>query len=241
MPFPALDIHRIAFRCGQVTIIGGPPGGGKSAILLNYIIAPAVRASVPLLYYSPDSDIMTIGPRLIAALSDIETRSIFRDFDAKAARYDEHMELAKQLKHVQWAFQASPTYEDIEEELTAYEAVHGYFPKLIVLDNIRDVYSTSEGEDWSRQAGTVDYFHGLARQTNAAVVLLHHLTGAYEDGDKEPGLSALTGKIGKQARLVLNLWSPTQNELGIFVAKNSNGPSKLSIDLEWDREKQIIR
>jgi len=246
MPFPALEVHGVAFRRGQVAIIGAAPGGGKTAFITNYAIAPKVAESVAILYLSPDSDIMTIGPRILGTMQAREVRNIFRDFARKGDEYRQHLDTAKKLKHIQWSFQAAPTYADIEDELRAYVAVHGHWPDMIILDNIRDVYAESSGDggEHQRHGATVDYFHELSRQTNSAVVLLHHLTGIYEDSAIAPPLSALLGKIGKQARLVLNLFAEGPSTLGVVVAKYSSGKAFASADeyltLDWDKETQLI-
>lgn len=245
-PFGALEVAGVAFRRGQVAIVAAAPGGGKTALITNYCIAQPVREQVSILYLSPDSDIMTIGPRIIASLTARETRNVLRDFGAKGEAYNQHLESSKQLSHIQWCFQASPTYEDIEAELTGYVAVHGHMPDLIILDNIRDVYAETVGDggEHQRHSATVDYFHELARVTNSAVVLLHHLTGVYEDSTLAPPLSALLGKIGKQARLVLNLFQPEEGTLGAVVAKNSNGRAfpgaSEYLTMTWDKEVQLI-
>lgn len=244
MPIPSLDMAGIAFRKGQVSIVAAAPGGGKTALITNYAIAPAVAESVAILYLSPDSDIMTIGPRILATLQEREVRNIFRDF--ASGEHKAHLEKAKTLRHIQWCFQAAPTYAEIMLELDGYIAVHGHGPDLVILDNIRDVYAeeTGEGGEHQRHSGTVDFFHELARETGSAVVLLHHLTGQYEDSTIPPPLSALLGKTGKQARLVLNLFSVDDSTLGIVAAKNSNGKANPSADnyytADWDKEKQLI-
>lgn len=233
MPWPELEAMGAVFRKGQVAIIGAGPGGGKSALALNYL---AACSGTTALYLSPDSDIMTIGTRLIGIKNQRAIRSILRDFDTD--KYEQHLEASKQILNVQFSFQTSPSFEDIEDEIEAYEAVHGRYPDMIVLDNIRDVENGNEG-DWQRHSATVDKFHNISRDTDSACVLLHHLTGEYEDSDRPPPLSALTGKIGKQARTVLNLFSPDETTLGVVVAKCTNG-KKGTVMLQWDKDTQII-
>ena len=240
MPLPGLDMEGVRFRKGQVTIIGAAPGGGKTALMLN--IAHLLR-EYTILYLSPDSDVTSVGARMVATMKGVAARKIFSDFDSGARA--EHMETTKELKHIQFSFQPQLTFEDISEELEAYQYIFGHFPDMIVLDNIRDVYpdETSEGEH-NRHGATVDFFHKLARDSGSACVLLHHLRGEYEDSTVPPPLSALLGKISKQASLVLNAFSPDDQSLGVVIAKNRNGKASPSgedyVHLSWDRYTQVI-
>lgn len=240
MPFPELDMAGVRFRGGQVTMVASGQGGGKSAFLTNYL----ARARVPALYFSPDSDIGTIGPRMIATITERLARDVFDDLDA--GRREAHLEAAKRLDHIHWSFETGLSYEDIQDHLIAYERVHGYYPQLIILDNLRDVYDgDGEGGEHQRHARTVDWFHSVARQTGAACVLLHHLEGAYDDPSIPPPLKAILGKVGKNARMSLHLFSPDDDSLGVVVAKNSNGRASPGAHdwhtLKWDRERQIIQ
>jgi hypothetical protein len=245
-PFGPLASAGAYIRRGQVCITAAAPGGGKTALWTNYVVANDVRESVGILYFSPDSDIMTVGPRLLGTMQGKEVRQVFGAFTEQGANYTHHMEYAKSLKHIQWCFDSSPTYDDIELEIDAYAAVHGRYPDLIILDNIRDVWSEDfgEGGEYQRHSGTVDYFKDIASKTNAAVVLLHHLTGQYEDSKTPAGLGALQGKIGKNARLVLTLFSVDDFTIGVVVAKNSNGKASPAAEewhvMNWNKETQVI-
>src|SRR5690606_30610242 len=203
MPFADLEIKGAKFRRGQVAIVGAAPGGGKTAFITNYCITAVVAQSVSILYYSPDSDIMTIGPRILGTMQAREVRNVFRDFRKGGTGFDQHLEKAKELGHIQWCFDPAPRPEDVKGELDAFVAVHGHYPDLIILDNIKDFDPGvgGEGGDHTRHGATVDYFHQMARLTNAAVVLLHHLKGQYENSNEPPPLSALLGNISKPARL----------------------------------------
>src|SRR5690606_41867072 len=71
MPWPDLAAEDVAIRRGQVHMWAAAPGAGKTALTLNYLAAEAVRSSVACMYFSPDSDIMTVGPRMLGIIRKI--------------------------------------------------------------------------------------------------------------------------------------------------------------------------
>ena len=184
---------------------------------------------------------MTIIPRIVATMRKQHLANVLGDFDRAGPERSDHLELVKELSEIQLSFQSSPTYGDVIEEVRAYEEVHGYFPQLIVLDNTRNVYSEGGADaDHQRHSQTLDFFHELSRITGAHCMALHHLVGEYEDGDKEPHLSALSGKVGKMPRLALNLWKPDDQTMSAYVAKNSNGKRDFNVEFVFDGEMQLI-
>jgi replicative DNA helicase len=225
----------------MLAIIAAAPGGGKTAFITNYLS----KAIVPTVYFSPDSGTATIGPRFISTLSDTRVSDVLSDWDSQeASRRTKHLEVAKRLRHVQWAFDAMLTKEDVRNHLMAYESVHGYYPEMVVLDNLMDLYDEDGDEEGTARFGTsLSWLAELAQSRNIAVVVLHHMTGPYEDANTYPPLSALLGKVGKKPRLALNLFQPAPGELGVVIAKNSNGPPSRGGEyetLEWNMQTQLI-
>jgi len=58
--------QQIAFRRGEVSMVAGPPGAGKSTFALSL----AVHAKVPTLYISADTHSHTMSLRLLAMLTN---------------------------------------------------------------------------------------------------------------------------------------------------------------------------
>jgi hypothetical protein len=77
------------------------------------------------------------------------------------------------------------------------------------------------------------------------VVVLHHLTGSYDDGQSIPPLSALEGKVSKLPSMVLNLFNGNRGDIGVAVVKNrfgaANPAGKLYVFLDTDLERVQIR
>src|SRR5690606_2324141 len=72
---------------------------------------------------------------------------------------------------VMFAFDSNPEWYDIEDEVSAYVELYDRFPDIIIADNLRNVYTSSESE----HAGYGDSMHkllDLTRDAGAAVIVL---------------------------------------------------------------------
>ena len=68
----SLAAQQIAIRYGEVSMIAGPPGAGKSTLALSL----AVRAIVPTLYISADTHSHTMSLRLLALLTGRQQQDV---------------------------------------------------------------------------------------------------------------------------------------------------------------------
>jgi hypothetical protein len=85
----------------------------------------------------------------------------------------------------------------------------------------------------STVAAVMAYLKTLAHPPNACVVMLHHLTGEYDDGNKPAPLSALIDKVSKLPEQVLTLHRAglhmgTPTQMGVSIVKNRDGSSDAS-------------
>jgi len=65
----------------------------------------------------------------------------------------------------------------------------------------------------------------VATKTKAAVVVLHHSTGMYEDGAQVIPQSGVNGKVSKFPSMVLTLHRPDGTTLNVSAVKNRFGPA----------------
>lgn len=187
----------VHFRQGQLTLIAAAPGVGKSLVSLTL----AMRAKVPTYYFSADSDESVMYVRAAAMLTgwstaDIEHQIRVGNIDTIDARLNGH-------DHIRFNFDASPSMDDIDEEMQAFAAAYGEWPKLVVVDNVRNVFDP-DGEKGSVD-GVIDFLHERARETRACIIGLHHVTGQYDDGTTAVPLSGLMGKVSKVPATIITL------------------------------------
>lgn len=106
---------------------------------------------------------------------------------------------------VRFSYNPSPTPASIELEVNAYKELYGCFPELIVVDNALDVVL----ENYEDQAQSLDtlmaWLHDLARSTQSCVIVLHHVTGPYNDANQPIPLSGVKGQVGRVPELIMTL------------------------------------
>ncbi|WP_353890553.1 hypothetical protein [Micromonospora sp. WMMA1363] len=132
----------------------------------------------------------------------------------------------------------------LEADLKAYALTYGEWPHFIVVDNISNM--ESDGEGYQALEASCDYLHELARETGAAIIALHHVTGEYDDGIKPVPLSGLRGKISKVPEMILTLFrNPESNRLFVCPVKNRTGKNAASanwwVPLDYDPSVMRLR
>lgn len=233
MPFSGLANLKFFLRRGQVTQVVAAPGVGKSV----FAQAVAYRGKVPTLHLWPDGDELTNLTRLTAMAHSLP-------LDVAEAEVNASGELLKQvLDGLTWIRTDHPSGPDLLEvghRVWAYGELVGMFPHLLVVDNLMDLTTETEGH-----AGEMDLIKGLSRLAKAAgcaVLVLLHATGKYEEDVTLPiPLGGSMGKVGKSADHVLSLYEAGPNHIWAAVTKNRWGPrdaagvrvrAKLYVDYE---------
>lgn len=199
--FNTLASNTVHIRQSQLTLIAAAPGVGKSLVSLTL----ALQAGVPTLYMSADSDEFVMFTRAAAMLTGWTTQEVESAMNDDSTVEGRRTIIAAMnaAQHIRWNFDPDPTYADLERELEAFAGVYGEFPKLVVVDNLANLYNP-DGEGGGVKE-TCQYLKVVARMTGAAVVALHHVTGGYDDGNIAVPLSGLIEKISKIPEVVLTL------------------------------------
>lgn len=193
----SLEDTGIIFRRGQLVLVAAGPGTGKSVLALTM----SLQSAVPSLMFSADSDAFTQLSRAIANLCGIPL-SIAQDMVLAQNVPGEVKAIPLRID-----YSASPSTDDIQEILMAYWEVYGFYPSVVIVDNLTNVVSdmTDNGDPFSGLEGLMDFLHGMARETSACVVVLHHVTGEYNNGDKAIPLNGVKGQITRVPEMVLTI------------------------------------
>ena len=213
--FPDFKANGIRFRRGQMTMIAGAPNAGKSLLALHF----AVKMEVPTLYISADTDGYTTALRAASMVTGHNMASVEESFATGIGIEFYEAEL-ESLKHLRFDFSPSPTLDEIDLSIKAYGEAYGEWPHLLIVDNAMNVVSLHENE-WSGLREIAKAMHHIARQTDAAVFLLHHTSEAEGKPDMPPARKAIQGKVSQLPELVLtvSLLSNT-GELRVSAVKN---------------------
>lgn len=226
-PFPQLEQMRAFLRRGQISLLAGASGGGKTAFMTHWVLNGMYDEinTIPTLYFSSDSDQFTVGSRVAQSILKCTQ-------DEADDRLRESWEIFHEATgHVWWDWKVGPTLQHYESEIEAYALVMGMYPHLIVIDNLMDSdagYGASEGEN---QRETLLWGSEWARKTGAHIAFLHHVTGPNVRGDAPIGIDGIMNKVDKRARLILTFHQSTPGFLNVSVVKNSLGPK--ATDGSW--------
>ncbi|MGN9782826.1 AAA family ATPase [Nonomuraea sp. ZG12] len=232
-------------RRSQVAMVAAAPGVGKSAFTLNL----AIRSGARGIYMSADSDEVTQAIRAAAIMTGDPVQEIEAAYKAgKGEKYDKAL---REFTRVWFDFDAAPSLSQIEEEVLAYAYMYGMWPELLVLDNLANVFDEGGGEGFTGLEATMSFLVDLARKTEAAVVVLHHVVGDAESGDQPLKLKDIRGKISKLQTLILGLAYTDSfivnggRALGVYVLKNRSGRANaagdLFVELEANLDRMLIK
>jgi hypothetical protein len=214
-----LALKQIKFRRGQVCMVAAAPNAGKSMFALIY----AVKAKVPTLFFSADTDTATVMMRAASHLSGHSQLLVEGNLTSNRHYYDKHLD---NMSNIQFVFDSSPSLDDIELEIKAYVELFGIPPELIVIDNLMNVVAESDNEWAGLRAIMVD-FHDMARKTEACVMVLHHVSEQSEYGKTTfpPARRAIHGKVSQLPALIITLgFDPHNQVLKVAAVKNRFGP-----------------
>jgi len=213
--FPALANDGVRFRRGQVTMIAGQPNSGKSLLALFY----AVKSDVPTLYVSADTDAYTTAIRAAAVITGNQVSSVEESFNSGNG-YEFYQDELESLKNLQFSFDPSPTLDDIDLSIQAYGEAFGEYPHLIIIDNLMNVAALHDNE-WTGMRDIAKAMHHVARQTEAAVFLLHHTSEGEGRPELPPSRKSIQGKISQLPEMILTVaMDHDTNEYRIACVKN---------------------
>ena len=215
-----LKKNQIRFRRGQLCMVAAAPNAGKSMFSLVY----AIQAQVPTLFFSADTDVTTVMIRAAAHTSGHSQLTVETNLDSNSKYYDKYFD---KIGHIQWVFDSSPSLDDIELEVKAYQELYGLPPELIVIDNLMNVAAETDNE-WAGLRAIMMELHDLARNTESCVLVLHHVSEAteYGDGTMPPARRAIHGKVSQLPSLILTLgYDVLGKQLRVAAVKNRFGPN----------------
>jgi RecA-family ATPase len=209
----------VKFRRGQVCMVAAAPNAGKSMFALVY----AIKANIPTLFFSADTDTATVMIRTAAHLSGHSQLTVETNLQNNTRHYQEYL---SKMQNIQWVFDSSPSLDDIEMEIKAYIELYGIAPELIVIDNLMNVAAETDNE-WAGLRAIMMELHDMARKTEACVLVLHHVSEQSEYGSPTmpPPRRAIHGKVSQLPAIILTLgYDPSQGMLRVAAVKNRFGP-----------------
>lgn len=208
----------IKFRKGQVHMVAGQPGSGKSLLALDYV----VNADVSALYFSADSDDATVVARVAAMRLGKKLDEVEEMMESSASVLIED-ELAE-LDRIRFCFNPTPTLDDIDEELMAWNELYIDPPDVIIVDNLINVVCETTDNEWQGLRHLMGSMHELARQTMSALLVLHHTSEGEGKSNEPQARKSLMGKVAQLPELILTVaLDPATSEYRVAAVKNRSG------------------
>lgn len=203
-PFlPLVHDSGIRFRRGQLHVVAGQPGRGKTLAALWY----AITSGVECLYFSADSDEGTIVNRALAVemketVSEVKRLRLLDEDDPRSIEMGDTLwDLSQRIRILT---DPAPSLDDIYEEVFAWIEMFGRCPALIVVDNLSNVSALNDNE-WTGLRDALKAFHTLARDTLSAVVVLHHTSESVGDPTRPAPMKATMGKVNALPEMILTV------------------------------------
>lgn len=204
---------------GSLIMAAGMPGASKSM----FALALTHAMNVPVLYVSADSDAGTQISRLASIITGVNTASVRHHLAQGGKQADRFIEALKTSK-VEWSFDSNPDAFDIEDEVSAWVELRDTFPEVIVIDNLRNVYSGNESEHGGYKA-TQQALIDITRKTGAMVLTLHHMKEANNRKATDPApRSAIDGMVAQLPAQIFSV-AREDDEFRLAVVKDRETPN----------------
>jgi hypothetical protein len=208
----------ITFMRGGLSLVAGTPGSMKTMLIGNLVD----EMKIPTLYISNDSNEATIASRLIARRTKQDSRKMrekAKDNPEWASR------IISDMDWVKWNFSSSPTLEEIEEEIQAFEELYGDAPHLVVVDVLMKVDYAEESEHGTHER-IIQYLDHLGRTYSAHIMVACHTSENVPGTPCQP-MAAILNKITKIPTMVLTV-ARQDETLYVAPVKNRDGFSDSS-------------
>lgn len=238
IPTGFADLDRLlnGLHPGQMVVVAGRPGLGKSTLGLDFARAASIRHGLTSAVFSLEMSKIEVVTRLLSA----EARVPLHVLRSGQLSDDDWTRLARRMGEISEApifVDDTPNMTLMEIRAKARRLRQRHDLKLVVVDYLQLMTSPRRVE--SRQQEVADLSRGLkllAKEIECPVVAVSQLNrGPEQRTDKRPQLSDLreSGAIEQDSDVVILLHrddyydkeSPRAGEADIIVAKHRNGPT----------------
>jgi replicative DNA helicase len=234
-----MDHLTMGLRGGQLIVIAGRPGAGKTALAMNVAVDIAVRQQKATLIFSLEMTSEDIMLRMISSMALVDSQNIRRGRlnDGEAKR------LMTAANHIAKApLYVRDDFATVNQIRTAVRQMYFQFDiKVVVIDYLQLIPTD---RDYDNRTQQVTYISGvlkaIAKELNIPVIVAAQLNreavkavagGRVED--KRPRISELrdSGSIEQDADVIILIWrrdEPDQqgnSEAELIMGKQRSGPT----------------
>jgi len=240
---------------GEMTVIAGRPGGGKTAIALEMVRRMALpkrgEAATPVLFVSLEMSARALAERLTMAMSSL-TSSTLRRADFIQSELEDFRRAAHRIQHGGLTvFDATNglTKEDLGELVGKWKSEQPR-PGVVVVDYLQLLRSSKRQPSREREVAEASMAcRAAARANTVPVIALAQLNrGLADRQDPRPRATDLreSGQIEQDADVIALLHTPPtkpgepkSDQLDLIIEKNRNG-AQGTVKLRFDYAHQTI-
>ena len=223
--FQQLDrLMRGGFESGELIILGGRPGMGKTTLLLSLIRNILSKFKKPVYYLSTDDVAASILKRLHAMISGVNTTALAEEPDEST--WDSYIDALKTIEKLPlYIDDTHPAYiERIMDASRWMKTQHGI--RLICIENLQSIHTERRFRTRNLELGNIcRRLKELTRELNIPILAASHLSRQveYRGGTKRPLLADLrdSGNIELEADKVLFLYRPEYYNIDVDEVGNS--------------------
>lgn len=244
--FPTLDQELGGGLCGNVTILGGRPGMGKSALAASIAINVADKTEGTVLYFCMEMRNRRTVQRMLAQTSGVKFNRIRHDAMSDQERRD--------LKRTKEHFRKIPmklcdagtvTTQRIQDEVIAHQATGKV--SMVVVDYLQQLAPMDKrANKYQAVSANSNALLRMSLDLSVPVLLLAQVGRDSEKEKKPPCKTDLrdSGEIEQDAECIMFVWQPfivgagiDPSEAMIIIDKQRNGTPVAKAFMRWDGER----
>lgn len=230
--FPDLDRVTDGLCEAELIVPAAYPGDGKTSLSMNFVEHAILAQNHPVAVFSQEMTSRQLVVRMLCSISKVNGKNIGRGnlLEEEFPRLiGAAGKLAKSSLHI---VEDAENIQQIVAASRRLKQEHGI--KLIIVDYLQLVTGGGNGRDSNREqeiSGVAASLKRLAKELRLPIVAPSQLT--------DEGKLRESRAIGQHADLILKLEPQGEQEngdvqaMGVFVEKNRNGPSKVTVNLTF--------
>jgi len=244
-PWANLDKILHGIRPGEMTVIGGRPGSGKTAFALNVALDLGMQQKKPVGIFSLEMSKQSLVNRMLAQLATVDSSEL-RDALISREEWQRVLDVSAPLSE-------SPIYVDDDSSLSEIDLItksrkmkYQFGIECVILDYLQLLKGTGRGGNREQEvSGFAQTAKRVARELDIAIIVLSSLNRGPEfREDHRPLISDFreSGGIENEADVILGLYrdhyynpSADPHDAEAIVLKQRNGPTG-TIHLKFEKK-----